>query len=229
MPVPERYDLSYHLVAKPRSAHAARCSASIHLRLHNHCNIPVPYLLKRVINVQRGYLRNQRRTKRRAFIVDKVLGFLAISESEGTKRGITSNGHVIYLTSTHYTLCVRISVGPKGTEKQSGRVGSWIVDRGDDRMSGNCVVVSSCTSRVLFWTPSPMSSSSIHPGLLNPSLACSRALRSITSSSREAALRACCALLSFDSSSSSLPLVSQAPAVTTAVLSFTFASVYKRR
>ena len=58
----------------------------------------------------------------------------------------------------------------------------------------------------LFWTPSPneqLSSISRPP---NPSLACSRALRSITSSSREAALRACCALLSINSSSSSLSL-----------------------
>ena len=67
----------------------------------------------------------------------------------------------------------------------------------------NCVVTSGHTPQSARWTPSPMSNSSIYPGLLNPSLACPRALRSITSSSREAALRACCALLSFNSSSSS--------------------------
>ena len=32
---------------------AVKLLSIIHLRLHNHCNIPVPYLLKRVINVQR--------------------------------------------------------------------------------------------------------------------------------------------------------------------------------
>jgi len=54
----------YHIILK-RSREAAlraccalliihvNVQASIHLRLHNHCNIPVPYLLKRVINVQR--------------------------------------------------------------------------------------------------------------------------------------------------------------------------------
>ena len=90
----------------------------------------------------------------------------------------------------------------KETEKQSqGGWRSWRRSYGWELRGGERL---SHTSRVLFWTPSPMSGSSISRPP-NPSLACSRALRSITSSmrSREAALRACCALLSFNSSSSS--------------------------
>jgi hypothetical protein len=39
--------------------------------------------------------------KEKSFIVDKALGFLAISESEGTKRGTASNGHVKSDVHTH--------------------------------------------------------------------------------------------------------------------------------
>ena len=57
----------------------------------------MPYLLKRVINVQRvTCVTNDVMNKERAFIVDKkALGFLAISESEGCpKRGPADNGHI---------------------------------------------------------------------------------------------------------------------------------------
>jgi hypothetical protein len=40
--------------------------------------------------------------KEKSFIVDKALGFLAISESEGTKRGTASNGHVKSDVHAHY-------------------------------------------------------------------------------------------------------------------------------
>jgi hypothetical protein len=78
----------------------------------------------------------------------------------------------------------------------------WVGDvGGDDRLGGNCVVRNDrlvpqeCSFGLQ--APSPLSGSSISRPP-DPSLACSRALRSITTSSREAALRACCALLSFN-------------------------------
>ena len=37
----------------------------------------------------------------------------------------------------------------------------FVVDRGDDRMGGNCVVTSGHTPQSALWTPSPMSNSSI--------------------------------------------------------------------
>ena len=98
------------------------------------------------------------------------------------------NGHMLSDGTNHRRIL-------KETEKQSGRVAivATIVWVG---IAWRAPVLS--PRKCSFWTPSPnerlpASSISRPP---NPSLACSRALRSITSSNREAALRACCALLS---------------------------------
>ena len=73
------------------------------------------------------------------------------------------------------------------------------MSRGDDVWVGNCVESGCRPSHLesaLFGLRAQMSGFLPYPGLLIPSLACSRALilRSITSSDREAALHACCAL-----------------------------------
>ena len=129
------------------------------------------------------------RTKRRAFIVDKALGFLAISESEGTKNGARPVTDML-LDGTH----IRVQRNRKAIREGDDRVDDrgWEL-RGDKRLS---------PTRVLFWTAGPNERLLYIPA--SESLPCLfQSATTITSSSREAALRACCALLSFNSSSSS--------------------------
>ena len=110
-----------------------------------------------------------------------------------SKRGVPSITDTCYLT-------VPITVGSSRKQKSNqGGWRSWRRSYGWELRGERLPALSRLSPRKCsFWTPSPERAASSISRPPNPSLACSRALRSkiITSSNREAALRACCALLS---------------------------------
>ena len=111
----------------------------------------MPYLLEKSHQCSGGYLRNQRRTKRRAFVVDKALGSLPSLSPRDVQTGASvDNGHMLSDGTNHRRIL-------KETEKQSY---GWEL-RGDEQPSR--------PQECSFGLQVQMSGSSI-PGLLIPPL-----------------------------------------------------------